>query len=166
MTTDGDLLWDAADKGGRWVPRLQRLAAAFAFCGLSALFLGAHWRWAFYAAGLYALGEGVHLVWDRARLVEVRVVADASGGPGLLRLRRVGGRTSEHPVDRVRRIRVVHSNVVADEATLRLWLAGRWIPLFGRPDDRPLPQGDLWRAVPGADFGQRAAWVGMPGIPD
>ncbi|GGS99184.1 hypothetical protein [Streptomyces griseoviridis] len=165
MAAGDDLLWDADDRSARWVPRLRGIGVTAAFLGVAGLLLwtDGHAGWALHAGALHLLGEAAHWVWDRRRLVEARVVGGGPGRPAGLRLRRVGGRTTEHDADRVLRVLVVHDNV-HDLARLRLRLRGGR-PLFGRPA-RPPALTPWRRACPKAHVGARAARWGMPGIPD
>ncbi|GEB57230.1 hypothetical protein [Streptomyces gardneri] len=90
MVISEDLLWDAADKGTLTVPRLLRTAVT---AGCAALFVLALWAnsdatWAACAGAAYVLAEIAYRVWDRRRLVEVRIVVDSAK----LRLRPYGER--------------------------------------------------------------------------
>ncbi|WP_405425284.1 hypothetical protein [Streptomyces erythrochromogenes] len=169
MAIGGDLLWDAAEKGTPIVARLRRTAVTAGCAGLVVLVLAASSgaAWAACAAAAYVLGEIAYRVWDRRRLVEVRIVAvgaDGDAGPGpRIRLRQAGGRITEHDPDRVARVLIIRDNVV-DSAKLRLRLHGERV-LFGRPGSRP--DVTAWRrACPRAGVQERNAWWGMPGVPD
>ncbi|WP_433544411.1 hypothetical protein ACQPZG_04330 (plasmid) [Streptomyces sp. CA-294286] len=165
MTVGEDLLWDADDKSTRRVARLRRIGVAAGFLGFLGLAL---WResdvtWVLCAGALHLLGESAYWAWDRRRLVEARLLAGGADGPGGLRLRRVGGRITEHDPHRVARVVVIHDNV-NDLAKLRLRLRGGRF-LFSR-QSRP-PALVAWRrACPEAEVSDRAARWGMPGIPD
>ncbi|MFI2429135.1 hypothetical protein ACH5A7_34455 [Streptomyces sp. NPDC018955] len=162
MAVSEDLLWDAADKSTRTAPRLLRTAVAAGCLGL-VLWAVSDAMWAIRAVAACVLVGFAYLVWDRRRLVEVRIVAGEAGGPARLRLRHAGGRTTDHDPQRVARVLVVHDNVV-DSAKLRLRL--RKGPLFfGRPGRAP--ELAAWRETcPRAAVGSRGALWGMPGIPD
>ncbi|WP_328303301.1 hypothetical protein OG389_35485 [Streptomyces sp. NBC_00435] len=98
MAVSEALLWDAADKSPRMARRLRRMAVAAGCLGLIGWVLWVHsgaW-WAARAAVAYVLLEIAYWLWDRRRLVEVRVVAAEAGGPARLHLRRAGGRTTEY----------------------------------------------------------------------
>ncbi|WP_151772961.1 hypothetical protein [Streptomyces abyssomicinicus] len=165
MAAGEDLLWDARDKGMQMVPRLWRLGVTAGVLGFLALLLlvDSHAVWALYAGALYLIAEIVYWAWDRGRLVEARIVAGEDEGTARIRLRRVGGRISEHDPRRVTRVLVIHDNVL-DQAALRLRVhKGRL--LFGRPGRAPALA--AWRqACPNAEVGDRAARWGMPGVPD
>ncbi|OQR63110.1 hypothetical protein B6E66_15860 [Streptomyces maremycinicus] len=165
MAISEDLLWNADDKSMRMVPQLRRIgvtAGCLGFLGL-ALWEGSDATWVLYAAALYLLGEIAYRAWDRRRLVEARIVPGEADGPARLRLRRVGGRSTDHDPHHVARVLVIHDNV-HDLARLRLRLRGGRL-LFGRPG-RP-PALTTWRATcTKARVGDRAAHWGMPGIPD
>ncbi|WP_338692814.1 hypothetical protein V2W30_01035 [Streptomyces sp. Q6] len=165
MAAGEDLLWDADDKSMQMVPRLRRIgvtAGCLGFLGLL-LWTDSNATWVLYAGVLYLLGEIAYWAWDRRRLVEARVVPGEADGPARLRLRRVGGRITEHDPHHVARVLLIHDNVL-DLAKLRLSLHGRQL-LFGRPG-RP-PALTTWRhTCPKAKVGDRAAHWGMPGIPD
>ncbi|MFI5866547.1 hypothetical protein [Streptomyces sp. NPDC051546] len=165
MPVGEDLLWGAADHTMRRVPRLRRMAVVACCLGFFALVLWAESdvRWAASAAVAYVLAESAYWLWDRRRLVEARLVPDGAGVGAVLRLRRAGGRTTEHDPGEVVRVLVVHDNVDGS-AKLRLHLRKRRL-CFGRPGRPPVLT--AWRRVcPGADVGDRHARWGMPGIPD
>ncbi|MER6443946.1 hypothetical protein [Streptomyces venezuelae] len=166
MTLSEDVLWDAAGEGEPAVSRLQRTVVTAGCASLLVLVLSAYSdaTWAACAAAAYVLAEIAYRVWDRRRLVEVRiVVVGEAGGRAMLRLRRAGGRTTEHDPHQVARVLIIRDNVV-DSAKLRLRLHGKRV-LFGRPS-RP-PAVTAWRRTcPRAHVQERNAWWGMPGIPD
>ncbi|MFE7512140.1 hypothetical protein [Streptomyces sp. NPDC057540] len=165
MTNGEDLLWDAADKGTAFVPRLRRTAVTAACAGLFVLVLwtSAGATWAAWATAAYVLMEIAYRLWDRRRLVEIHVVVTETDGLTRLRLRQAGGRTTEHDPHHVARVLIIRDNVV-DTAKLRLRLNGK-VVLFGRAG-RP-PGVTAWRkACPRAHIQDRNAWWGMPGVPD
>ncbi|MFD5148811.1 hypothetical protein [Streptomyces sp. NPDC058401] len=165
MAASEDLLWDAADHTMRTVPRLRRMAVTACCLGFFGLVLWAESevRWAAAAAVAYGLGEFAHWVWDRRRLVEARIVPGGADGRPVLRLRRAGGRITEHDPDQVVRVLVIHDNVDGS-AKLRLRVR-KQRPHFGRPGRPPLLT--AWRRTcPKADVSDRHARWGMPGIPD
>jgi hypothetical protein len=167
MAVNEVLLWDADDKSTRALPRLRRIAVTAGFLGFLGLLLwtDSHATWALHAGALYLLGEAAHWVWDRRRLVEIRIVPGDIDGSARIRLRRVGGRTTEHDPHCVARVLVIHNNVIRDLATLRLRLRSG-PPLLGRPG-RTTPALATWRhACPKAAVGERDARWGMPGVPD
>lgn len=159
------VLWEADDKSMRMVPRLQRMGVtAGLLCLLGLLMWSAsHATWALYAGALYLLGEIAHWAWDRRRLVEAHIVPGEADGPARLRLRRAGGRITEHDAHRVARVLVIYDNV-HNLARLRLSLRGRPL-LFGRPGLPPALT--TWQqACPRAQVNDRSAHWGMPGVPD
>ncbi|MEU9202947.1 hypothetical protein [Streptomyces sp. NPDC048332] len=165
MAVSDDLIWDADDKSMQMIPRLRRIgvtAACLGFLGLL-FWIDSDAMWVLFVGAFYLLGEIVYWAWDRRRLIEVRLVPGEADGPAGLRLRRVGGRTTEHDPQHVVRVLLIHDNVL-DLASLRLSLQGGRL-LFGRPG-RP-PALAAWRsACPAAEVGERGAHWGMPGIPD
>jgi hypothetical protein len=157
-----DVLWEAERKGVRVLPRLRRMAVVALCLGLIGLLLaGPDPAWTLYPVAVYVLAETAHWVWDRWRLVQVRVIADEAGGPARLRVRRASGRTTEYDARKVIRVLVIHDNVAHDSAKLRLVLQRGWL-FFGRPGR--LPSLTAWRkACPQARVDGRGAWWGMPG---
>ncbi|MFD9545072.1 hypothetical protein [Streptomyces sp. NPDC060022] len=123
MAVSEDLLWDAADKSTRIVPRLRRMAVIAGSLGIVGLVLwvGSDVRWAVCAAAAYVLVEVAHWAWDRRRLVEARIVVGEPGDRARLRLRHVGGRITEHDPHQVAQVLIIHDNV-DDSAKLRLRL--------------------------------------------
>lgn len=120
--------------------------------------------WVVRAGGGYALAEIAYWLWDRRRLIEVRIVEGETGALTRLRMRRASGRIAECDPRRVSRVLIVRDNVNADSAALRLSL-GRGRLSFGRPGRPPSPA--AWRAAcPRAAVESRGARWGMPGIPD
>ncbi|MER5896238.1 hypothetical protein [Streptomyces sp. NPDC001876] len=165
MAVSEDLLWDAADKSTRTIPRLRRVAVVAGCLGLFglAMWMGPDNRWAACAAAAYVLVEIAHWAWDRRRLVEARIVTGEPDGRARLRLRHAGGRITEHDPHQVARVLIIHDNVV-DSAKLRLRLRGER-QFFGRPGRSPALA--TWRETcPRAAVNDRNAWWGMPGIPD
>ncbi|MDT0567046.1 hypothetical protein RM704_06040 [Streptomyces sp. DSM 3412] len=165
MAASEDLLWDADDKSMQMVPRLRRIgvtAGCLGFFGLL-MWTDSDATWVLYAGAVYLLGEIAYWGWDRRRLVEARIVPGGADGPARVRLRRVGGRTTEHDPQHVTRVVLIHDNV-HDLATLRLNVHGRQ-RLFGRPA-RPPALTTLRHTCPKAEVSDRAARWGMPGIPD
>ncbi|MFF0739050.1 hypothetical protein ACFYVL_01510 [Streptomyces sp. NPDC004111] len=160
-----DLLWEAADRGTRTAATLRRTAVTAGGAGLFVLVLWGYsdGTWAACAAAVYVLAEISYRLWDRRRLVEVRIVGGEADGRARLCLRQAGGRMSEHDPHHVARVLIVRDNVV-DSAKLRLRLQGKRI-LYGRPGSPPAVA--AWRrACPRADVQERGAHWGMPGIPD
>ncbi|MET7365640.1 hypothetical protein ABZS61_07370 [Streptomyces sp. NPDC005566] len=165
MAVSEDLLWDAADRSTRTVRRLRRMAVIVACLGLFGLVLwmGSDVRWAVCAAAVYVLVEIAHWAWDRRRLVEARIVIGEDDARPRLRLRRAGGRITEHDPHQVAQVLIIHDNVV-DSANLRLRLRGKQL-FFARPGRSPALT--TWRETcPRAAVKDRNAWWGMPGIPD
>ncbi|MGW0122148.1 hypothetical protein [Streptomyces sp. NPDC003327] len=164
MAISEELLWDAADKRTPLRPGRTAVTAGCAGLVVLALWGWADATWATWAAAAYGLAEITYQLWDRRRLVEVRiVVVGDSDGRTTLRLRQAGGRTTEHDPHHVARVLIIRDNVVPS-AKLRLRLHGQRA-LFGRPG-RP-PAVTTWRtACPGARIQERSALWGMPGIPD
>ncbi|MER7576554.1 hypothetical protein [Streptomyces sp. NPDC126514] len=165
MVGSEDVLWDADDKSMQMVPRLRRIgvtAGCLGFLGLM-LWTDSDPAWALYAGALYLLGEIAYWAWDRGRLVDARIVPGEADSSARLRLRRVGGRITEHDPHHVARVVVIHDNV-HDLAKLRLSLHGRQL-LFGRPG-RPAGLTTWRQTCPKAKVGDRAARWGMPGVPD
>ncbi|MFK0230530.1 hypothetical protein ACIQUL_32700 [Streptomyces sp. NPDC090303] len=165
MANGEDLLWDAADKGTAFVPRLRRTAVTAGCAGLFVVVLWAYTDavWAAWTTAAYVLVEIGYRVWDRQRLVEVDLVVSEADGLVRLRLRRAGGRTTEHDPHHVARVLIIRDNVV-DSAKLRLRLKGK-AAVFGRSGR--LPAVAAWRkACPRARVQDRNAWWGMPGVPD
>ncbi|MCM1973482.1 hypothetical protein [Streptomyces sp. G1] len=165
MAAGEDVLWDAADKGMRTVTRLRRMAVAACCLGFFGLVMWAESdvRWAVRAAVAYVLVEIAYAAWDGRRLVEARIVPGEAGGGARLRLRRAGGRITDHDPRQVTRVLVIHDNVDGS-ARLRLHVRGRRL-FFGRPGSPPALTN--WRRTcPQADVGDRNARWGMPGIPD
>ncbi|WP_405697070.1 hypothetical protein [Streptomyces sp. NBC_01185] len=159
------LLWDADDKSTRTVPRLRRVGVMSGCLGFFGLLLltDSDATWVLYAGALHLLAETGYWVWDRRRLVEARLVPGDADRPARLRLRRVGGRITEHDPHHVARVLLIHDNV-QDLANLRLSLRDKHL-LFGRLGRAP--DLTLWRRTcPKAEVGDRAARWGMPGIPD
>jgi hypothetical protein len=136
--------------------------------GCASLFVLVLWaysdaRWAAWTAAAYVLAEIAYRVWDRRRLVEARIVVGEADGRARLRLRRAGGRITEHDPHQVARVLIIHDNVV-DSAKLRLRLRGKRL-LFGRPGRAPALT--TWRRTcPRAHVQDRNARWGMPGVPD
>lgn len=162
VAADGDVLWEAEHQGMRILPRLRRIAVVTLCLGLIGLLLAdPDSAWALYPVAAYLLAETAHWVWDRWRLVQVQVIADAAGGPVRLRVRRANGRTTDYDARRVNRVLVIHDNVVHDSAKLRLVLQ-RGRLLFGRPG-RPSSLTAWRKACPQAKVDDRGAWWGMPG---
>ncbi|MET8112097.1 hypothetical protein [Streptomyces prasinus] len=165
MAVSEVLLWDAADKSTRIVPRLRRMAVMAGCLGLFGLVLWADSEvgWAIGTAASYVFLEIAYWAWERRRLVEARVVVGEAGDRARLRLRHAGGRITEHDPHQVVRVLVIHDNV-SDAAKLRLRLR-RKRPLFGRPGRPPVLT--AWRKTcPGAHVNDRKAYWGMPGVPD
>ncbi len=163
MAISGDLLWEAADKGTRTVPRLRRTAVTAGCAGLFVLLFWAYSdaTWAACAAAAYVLAEIAYRVWDRRRLVEAWIVVGEADGRARLRLRQAGGRITEHDPHQVARVLIIHDNVI-DSAKLRL--RGRRV-LYGRPGRAPALTA-WWRTCPRAHVQDRNARWGMPGVPD
>lgn len=165
MAISEELLWDAEHKETPIVPRLRRTAVTAGCVGVFVLVLWAQSdaTWAVGAAAVYVLAEIAYRMWDRRRLVEVRIVVDEADGRARLRLRQAGGRITEHDPHRVVRVLIIRDNVL-DSANLRLRLHGKRV-LYARPG-RP-PAVTPWRtACPRAHVRERNAWWGMPGVPD
>lgn len=165
MAVGEDLLWDAADKSTRTVPRLRRVLVTAGCLGLPGLVLrgGSGVGWVVGAAVAYVLVEIAYGTWERRRLVEARIVTGGADGRAGLRLRHAGGRITEHDPHQVARVLVIYDNVDGS-AKLRLRLRGKRL-FFGRPG-RP-PVSAAWRnACPRATVHDRNARWGMPGIPD
>ncbi|MEU3465926.1 hypothetical protein ABZ721_39060 [Streptomyces sp. NPDC006733] len=166
MAVSEDLLWDAADKSSRIIPRLWRVGVTAGCLGLLALTLsaGGDLAWARYAAAACAPAEIAYWLWDRRRLVEVRIAAGQVGGPAKLQLRRVGGSITEHDAHTVARVLVIHDNVDTDAAKLHLSLRRGQLS-FARSGRSPALT--AWRQTcPRAEVRDRNARWGMPGIPD
>ncbi|MFF1413502.1 hypothetical protein ACFVX6_27605 [Streptomyces sp. NPDC058289] len=165
MAAGEDLLWDAADKSMRTVPRLRRMAVTACCLGFFGLVMWAESdvRWAVSATVAYVLVEIAYWAWDRRRLVEARIVPGGADGRATLRLRRTGGRITDHDPHEVTRVLVIYDNVDGS-ARLRLHVRRKRL-FFGRPG-RP-PALTTWRKTcPQAEVGDRSARWGMPGIPD
>jgi hypothetical protein len=162
VAAGGDVLWEAEHKGVRVLPWLRRMAVVAPCLGFIGLLLaGPDPAWVLYPVAAYVLAETAYWVWDRRRLAEVRVIADAAGGPARLRVRRVSGRTTEYDARRVIRVLVIYDNVTSNSAKLRLVLR-RGRLFFGRAGR--LPSLAAWRtACPRAKVDGRGAWWGMPG---
>ncbi|MFJ5833638.1 hypothetical protein [Streptomyces sp. NPDC093089] len=147
MVISEDLLWDAEKKETPTVPRLRRTAVTAGCAGLFVLVLWASSdaMWAACAAAAYVLAEIAYRLWDRRRLVEVRIVVGEADGRAKLRLRQAGGRMTEHDPHQVARALIIRDNVV-DSANLRLHLDGKRV-LFARPG-RPPGSHDVAEDVP------------------
>lgn len=165
MAVSEDLLWDAADKSTRMVPRLRRMAVMAGCLGLFGLLLSvdSDVRWAVCAAVAYVVMEFAYWAWDRRRLVEARIVAGEADGLARLRLRHAGGRITEHEPRQVAQVLIIHDNV-DDSAKLRLRVRRKTL-FFGR-QGRPTVLATWRKTCPRADVNDRNAWWGMPGIPD